>query len=91
MRRHRLPIIIVLAVSFLFFLVFHCGDVATNPHSADKAKVTLFLISSDFAESDTAITDTAGKKMRLGVRLYLSQHIDSTVITIGKTITSSIP
>jgi uncharacterized protein (TIGR02145 family) len=88
MRRHRLPIIIVLAVSFLFFLVFHCGDVATNPHSADKAKVTLFLISSDFAESDTAITDTAGKKMRLGVRLYLSQHIDSTVITIGKTITS---
>ena len=88
MRRLRLPIIIVLAVSFLLFLVLHCGDVATNPHSADKAKVTLFLISSDFAESDTAISDTAGKKMRLGVRLYLSQHIDSTVITIGKTITS---
>jgi alpha-tubulin suppressor-like RCC1 family protein len=88
MRRFRLPIIIVLAVSFLLFLVLHCGDIATDPFSQEKANVSLHLISSDFVESDTAITDTIDKKMRLGVCLYLTQHIDSTVITIGKNITS---
>jgi uncharacterized protein (TIGR02145 family)/uncharacterized repeat protein (TIGR02543 family) len=88
MRRYRLPICLALALSFFIFLIIRCGDIATDPFSADKAKVTLFLISSDFTQSDTAITDTVGKKMRLGVCLYLTQHIDSTVITIGKNITS---
>lgn len=82
-------IVCMSVAGFLTFLVaLTCNDPTTSPFSSDKATVTLLLQSSTFKESDSAITDTVGKTIRLCVCLFLTQHIDSTVITVGKSITS---
>jgi hypothetical protein len=75
-------ILIIAGVSALCFFLT-CGDSLTNPFSPENAKISLILKSSNYQESDTAVTDTVGKTVRLGLCLYLTQHIDTTVITVS--------
>jgi alpha-tubulin suppressor-like RCC1 family protein len=88
MRHYRSSIITLLVISILTFMVFNCIDNATNPFTADKAKVTLILESSEFAENDTAITDTVGNKIRIGLCLYLINHIDSATVVVAQSLSS---
>jgi hypothetical protein len=74
-------------IIFTFLAIVTCVDTANNPFSADKAGISLLLKSSNYQESDTAVTDTVGKVVRLGVCLYLTQHIDSTIVTVGQSAT----
>jgi alpha-tubulin suppressor-like RCC1 family protein len=76
-------IIAILAGLIVFLFVLTCADTATNPFSPDKAGISLLLKSSNYQESDTSVTDTVGERVRIGVCLYLTQHIDSTEISIA--------
>jgi hypothetical protein len=68
-----------------FLLVLTC-DSLPNSIAPENARATLIMQSSTFQASDTAITDTVGKTVRVGVCLYLTQYLDSTVITVGRSI-----
>jgi alpha-tubulin suppressor-like RCC1 family protein len=83
---YRMIIALVAGLSALF-LILTCGDSPTDPFSSGNADITLLLKSSTFQESDTAVTDTVGKTVRLGLCLYLTQHIDSTIITVSPSST----
>ncbi|MBN2035556.1 MAG: immunoglobulin domain-containing protein, partial [Chitinispirillaceae bacterium] len=65
-----------------------CNNPSVDPDTADKARISLVLRSSSSVQSDSAVIDTVGNTVRLGVCLYLTQHIDSTVITVGKSLTA---
>ena len=79
---YRMIIALAAGLSALF-LILTCGDSPTDPFSPKYAGISLLLKSSTFQESDTAVTDTVGKTVRLDLCLYLTQHIDSTVITVS--------
>jgi hypothetical protein len=80
-------IIALVAGSSVLFLILTCVDSLTDPFSPENAAISLLLKSSTFQESDTAVTDTVGKTLRLGLCLYLTQHIDSTVIAVSPSST----
>jgi alpha-tubulin suppressor-like RCC1 family protein len=63
-----------------FFLT--CNEPLDNPFAPENAKISLILKSSNYQESDTAVTDTVGKAVRIGLCLYLTQYIDSTKVTV---------
>jgi alpha-tubulin suppressor-like RCC1 family protein len=79
---HRIIVTLFAVFPVLSFLLT-CGDQPNNPFSPESAKVFLILKSSNYTESDTAVTDTLGKTVRLGLCLYLTEHIDSTVISVS--------
>ena len=78
---------------FCFYLLaaaffFTCSNDVQSPFSRDKAKVFLLLQSSDKAFSDSAITDTVGNIVRIGVGFFMAAYFDSVLITAGKSITT---
>ena len=66
--------------------IFTCGNNPQNPYSQDKAKVFLHLESSTKIASDSAVTDTAGDTVRIGISYFMPEYFDSVVITVEKTI-----
>jgi alpha-tubulin suppressor-like RCC1 family protein len=78
-------------VSKLFFLLSFIAAILTctspqNPFTQDKAKVFLHLESSTKTASDSAITDTAGNIISIGISYFMSQYFDSVIITVNKSI-----
>jgi len=84
MYKYTLSILSALGILFLIT----CGNNIQNPFTQDKAKVFLHLESSTKATSDTAITDTTGNTIRIGVSYFMPSYFDSVVITVEKTIQS---
>jgi alpha-tubulin suppressor-like RCC1 family protein len=81
MNKYSLPILSVLAISFLFT----CTS-PQNPFTQDKAKVFLHLESSTKTTSDSTITDTAGNTIRIGTSFFMPDYFDSVIITVNKSI-----
>ena len=71
-----------LPVALLFLAIFRCM-LPSDPNEPSKTSLSLLLEASDFQRSDTAVTDTVGKPVRLGLCLHLTQHIDSTVVSVS--------
>ncbi|MBN1131324.1 MAG: immunoglobulin domain-containing protein [Chitinispirillaceae bacterium] len=67
-----------------FLLTLTCNDLPNDPFAPENARVSLVLQNSDFTTSDTAVTDTTGNKVRIGVCLFLTQHIDSTEVIVSQ-------
>ncbi len=75
-----------LIFSFYFVgFIFTCTS-PQNPFSQDKAKVYLHLESSSKTASDSAITDTTGNTIRIGVVFFMPEYFDSVVIMVQKSI-----
>ena len=70
---------LLIALVSLFLII--CA-IPNPPPGPEQAEVELFLRSSTGHESTTSITDTVGNYDTIGVVLYLTQHIDSTEITV---------
>jgi hypothetical protein len=71
--------------SCLAGLVLSCSS-PQNPFTQDKAKVFLHLESSTKTASDSAITDTVGNKIKIGISYFMPDYFDSVVITVEKNI-----
>jgi hypothetical protein len=84
MKKYFLLYIFLLAPAFFFT----CSNDVQSPFSRDKARVFLILQSSDKATSDSAITDTVGDTVRIGVVFFMSWYFDSVLVTAGKSITT---
>jgi len=70
----------------LVVIIFTCTSNLTNPFTQDKAQVFLHLESSSKIASDSAITDTAGNKVHIGISYFMPQYFDSVIITVSKSI-----
>jgi hypothetical protein len=70
------------AALLIFLLALTCSDLPNDPFAPDNARVSLVLMSYGFESSDSSIVDTVGRIIRVGVCLYLTQHIDSTEVSI---------
>jgi uncharacterized protein (TIGR02145 family)/uncharacterized repeat protein (TIGR02543 family) len=68
------------------FLILTCANNDSNPFDRENASVSMLFISSNRV-SDSGIVDTVGKSIRIGIRIYLTEHIDSTLISVGSSPT----
>jgi uncharacterized protein (TIGR02145 family)/uncharacterized repeat protein (TIGR02543 family) len=72
-----------MSVLILGFLLFLC-NLPPPPAGPEEAKVTLLLKTSDGKiDRSGAIEDSAGKEVQIGMVLYLTQYIDSAVVSIS--------
>ncbi|HEX2956225.1 MAG TPA: InlB B-repeat-containing protein, partial [Chitinispirillaceae bacterium] len=64
------------------FILFNC-KLPEPPAGPDEARVTLFLKSSDGKiDRSGSIIDSVGKEIQIGIVLYLTQYIDSSVVRV---------
>jgi uncharacterized protein (TIGR02145 family)/uncharacterized repeat protein (TIGR02543 family) len=89
----KLLVTTCLSVLILGFILFHCKLPEPPPDSED-AKITLLLKSSDGKIDRTgSIQDSVGKEVQIGIVLYLTQYIDSSVVRVisGKDTIRTFP
>ncbi len=78
----KLLVTTCLSILILGFILFNCKLPAPPPGSED-ARVSLLLKSSDGKIDRTgSIQDSVGKEVQIGIVLYLTQYIDSSVVRV---------
>jgi len=65
-----------------FCLITLC-TLPSDPDDPSNTTLSLILEASDFQKSDTSVTDTVGKTIRIRLCLGMKKYIDSINVTIG--------
>jgi hypothetical protein len=66
------------------FLILSCSKDTTSPYDRKNIRFDVVLKSSSLVLSNTAITDTVGKTISIGICTYLATYIDSIAISVVK-------
>jgi hypothetical protein len=84
MKQKRILTCLLLTTATLF--LFTCGG-KESPFPTKDARIDLFLENSAGQRSFASVTDTAEKKVRVGMTAYLPIYITSVLVTIAKSAT----
>jgi formylglycine-generating enzyme required for sulfatase activity len=66
-----------------FIMVNNLCNLPSNPDNPANTTLSLILEASGFQKSDSSVTDTVGKTIRIGLCLGVKKYIDSINVTIG--------
>ncbi len=66
-----------------FVFINNLCNLPSNPDNPANTTLSLILETSDFQKSDSSVTDTVGKTIRIGLCLGVKKYIDSISVTFG--------